>query len=101
MNILITKEVICMAQTTVNIRMDEDLKRQSEKMFNDVGMNMTTAFTVFAKTVVRTGKIPFEISVKLDDFYNEYNQKVLRESMQQRETGNVVTKTMDELIAYE
>ena len=90
-----------MAQTTVNIRMDEELKKQSERLFSEFGMNMTTAFTVFAKAVVRTGKIPFEIGVKLDDFYNEYNQKALKESMIQRENGDVVVKTIDELIAHE
>ncbi|MDR3296220.1 MAG: type II toxin-antitoxin system RelB/DinJ family antitoxin [Clostridiales Family XIII bacterium] len=90
-----------MAQTTVNIRMDEELKKQSERLFNEFGMNMTTAFTVFAKAVVRTGKIPFEISVKLDDFYNEHNQKKLRESAIQRENGDVIVKTMEELVANE
>lgn len=50
-----------MATTSVTIRMDESLKKQAEGLFNDMGMNMTTAFTVFAKTAVRQGKIPFEI----------------------------------------
>ena len=51
-----------MAQTNVNIRMDEDLKREFDKICNDLGLTMTAAFTVFAKTVVRQQRIPFEIS---------------------------------------
>ena len=51
-----------MAQTSVNIRMDENLKREFDELCNDFGLTMTAAFTVFAKTVVRRQRIPFEIS---------------------------------------
>jgi len=51
-----------MAQTSINIRMDEDLKRDFDDTCNDLGLSMTAAFTVFAKTVVRRQRIPFEIS---------------------------------------
>lgn len=50
-----------MAQTSVNIRMDEDLKKQFDNFCSDVGMSMTTVFCIFAKTVVRERRIPFEI----------------------------------------
>lgn len=51
-----------MAQTTsVNIRMDSDLKRQFEAFCSDMGMSMTTAFNIFAKKAVREYRIPFEI----------------------------------------
>ena len=52
-----------MANASVTIRMDENLKRQVEGIFDDMGMNMTTAMTIFAKAVVRQGRIPFEIAV--------------------------------------
>ena len=52
-----------MAQTNVNIRMDETLKKQFECLCNDLGLNMSTAFNVFAKTMVRQQKIPFEIAL--------------------------------------
>ena len=54
-----------MATTNVSIRMDMELKKQAETLFDQMGMNMTTAFTIFTKAVVRQGKIPFEISVDL------------------------------------
>ena len=47
--------------TNVNIRMDKELKKQFETFCNDVGMSMTTAFTIFAKKAVREYRIPFEI----------------------------------------
>lgn len=50
-----------MAQTNISIRMDADLKKQFDAFCSDIGMSMTTAFCVFAKTAVREQKIPFEI----------------------------------------
>lgn len=50
-----------MANTNINIRMDEDLKRQFEAFCADMGMSMTTAFNIFAKKTVREYRIPFEI----------------------------------------
>lgn len=50
-----------MASTNINIRMDADLKRQFETFCADMGMTMTTAFTIFAKKAVREYRIPFEI----------------------------------------
>jgi hypothetical protein len=50
-----------MGQTSINIRMDEELKKQFDSFCDDVGMTMTTAICIFAKTVVREQKIPFEI----------------------------------------
>lgn len=50
-----------MAQTSINIRMDADLKKQFDAFCKDVGMTMTTAFNVFAKKTVKENRIPFEI----------------------------------------
>ena len=71
-----------MAQNiNVNVRMDKDLKKQAEKLFADLGMNMTTAINVFIRQSINHGGIPFEI--KLDCFYNSYNQQILKESISQ------------------
>jgi len=58
------KGAVYMPSTSITIRMDEDLKKQVEALFDDMGLNMTTAFTLFAKTVARQRKIPFEIAAK-------------------------------------
>ena len=50
-----------MAQITFGIRMDEDLMRQFDDLCAEFGMSANTAFNVFARTVVRERKIPFEI----------------------------------------
>ena len=48
---------------TINIRVDEDLKHESEKIFAELGMGMTTAMTVFLKAVVRNNGIPFPMEI--------------------------------------
>ncbi len=65
-----------MAQTSVNIRMDEDLKRQFNAFCKDVGMTMTTAFNVFAKKTVKENRIPFEIG---DDTPNSETIAAIKE----------------------
>ena len=60
-----------MAQTMVNFRMDSELKKSMEKICSDMGMSMTTAFTIFAKKVTKERRIPFEITA--DPFYSEAN----------------------------
>ena len=84
-----------MAHTLVNIRMDEKLKKSMEKTCQELGMTMTTAFTIFAKKMSREKRIPFEVSV--DPFYSESNMKILKESIKQLKQGKVVVKTVDEL----
>ncbi|MCL2146975.1 MAG: type II toxin-antitoxin system RelB/DinJ family antitoxin [Synergistaceae bacterium] len=53
-----------MSQTNINIRMDENLKKDFDALCNEMGLTMTAAFTVFAKTVTRRRAIPFEISME-------------------------------------
>ena len=55
-----------MSETTnLSIRIDRGLKDEADQMFNEMGMNLTTAITVFVRQAVRQKKIPFEIT--LDD----------------------------------
>lgn len=87
-----------MAQTNINIRMDEDLKKQFDNFCSDIGMNMTTAFCVFAKAAVRQRKIPFEISAESDPFYSAANIERLKKSINQMETtgGTVHEVNLDD-----
>ena len=64
--------------TNVTIRMDEGLKKRSEALFEEMGLSMTAAITLFIKTAVRENRIPFEIRV--DPFFSETNQSRLREA---------------------
>ena len=53
-----------MSETTnLSIRIDRGLKDEADKIFTALGMNLTTAITVFVKQAVRQRKIPFEIAL--------------------------------------
>ena len=53
-----------MAATNLNIRTDKAIKEQAEQIFNELGLNMTTAINLFLRTAIREHGIPFEL--KLD-----------------------------------
>ncbi|WP_031490643.1 type II toxin-antitoxin system RelB/DinJ family antitoxin [Succinivibrio dextrinosolvens] len=73
----------------VNFRMDSNLKQQMDAICEELGMSLTTAFTIFAKKVCREKKIPFEVSV--DPFYSQENMDRLRRSIAQMEsTGGTI-----------
>ena len=66
-----------MATTMVNFRMDVDTKKEMEAVCKELGMNMSTAFNIFAKKMGRERRIPFEVSI--DPFYSESNiQHIMR-----------------------
>ena len=78
-----------MAETiNVTIRLDREVKEQAERMFNDFGLNLSTAFNIFARQSLRQGKIPFEI---YDPFYSEKNQAELSCRIADIEAGRNLT----------
>jgi len=52
-----------MTQTSINIRIDKKLKQDFEKVCNEIGLSMSAAFNVFAKTVAVKKEIPFKLAV--------------------------------------
>ena len=84
-----------MAQTLVNVRMDEEVKRSMEETCKELGITMSTAFNIFARKMSREKRIPLEVSI--DPFYSENNIKAIKESIKQLEEGKVVKKSLKEL----
>lgn len=74
-----------MAQTMINFRIDEELKKSMEETCKEMGMSMTTAFIIFATKVSREKRIPFEITA--DPFYSESNMRYLESIMQDVKEG--------------
>ena len=85
-----------MAQTNLTIRIDEEIKRDAEFLFNRIGLNISSAVNVFFRQAIREQSIPFE----LKPYDNNYTAK-LKRSMEQSEKGEVITFTMAELKAME
>ena len=51
-----------MKNVNVTLRVDEDLKKQAEALFSELGLNLTTAFNIFLRQSVREQQIPFQVS---------------------------------------
>ncbi len=86
-----------MAQATFSIRMDEELKKQFDELCFDFGMSASTAFTVFAKAVVRERKIPFEISSPNPQITRENAFKVFQLLREEAKQNGMQDLTLDEI----
>ena len=82
---------------TVSFRMDDTLKRQTEAILEELGLNMTTAMTMFAKTIVREQRLPLDLSI--DPFYSPANQARLKRAIESYESGKSapIKKSVEEL----
>ena len=47
--------------TTINIRVDENVKKQANELFEELGLDMSTAMNLFLRQAINYGGIPFEI----------------------------------------
>lgn len=71
----------------VNIRIDDKLKEQGEKLFTSLGMSFSTAISIFVSQSVREGALPFAVTTKTDPFYSAENQEHLRKAIADLDAG--------------
>ena len=82
--------------TNITIRMDKQLKKNAEEMFNNFGMNLSTAIQIFLRQSLREGKIPFEIGY----VGNAETLAALREADElTRRADTKYYKNFDEIVA--
>ena len=78
-----------MSNTSMNIRMDSDVKRQAQELFAQFGLDMTTAVNMFLRQSIRQQGIPF--ALQLDPFYSEANQeRLMKAAVRMEQTGGTV-----------
>lgn len=66
--------------TTINIRVDENVKKQATELFEELGLDMSTALNLFLRQAVHYGGIPFEIKIPNRDTLEAMEQvKQIRE----------------------
>lgn len=51
--------------TNLNVRTDKELKEAAEKLFEELGFNMTTAINMFLRQSVRENRLPFELTMNV------------------------------------
>ena len=77
-----------MATSTLQIRVDNDLRQAAETLFVDVGLDMSSAVRLFLRQSIIRRRLPFEVvSETPDPFFSEANQRVLSESIRSIERG--------------
>lgn len=72
-----------MSQYTIKFKIDKKLKKELDKICEEIGITLNVAFTIFAKKLARERKIPFEVDT--DPFYSKKNLKRLKKSIKQME----------------
>ena len=74
----------------INVRVNDDVKKEAEAVLDEIGMSVTTAVTIFLKTVARERRIPFEVTAA--PFYSESNMLFLAEKMAEYKNGTLNTE---------
>ena len=77
-----------MATSTLQIRIDSNLRKEADELFALAGLDMSSAVRLFLRQSVIRRRLPFEVvSENPDPFWSEANQRVLRESIESIERG--------------
>jgi len=77
----------------INLRIDDNVKKEAEQVCADIGLSMSTAINIYLKKLGREKRIPFEVS--FDPFYSDENIKRLKKSIAQMEsTGGTVREVV-------
>lgn len=91
-----------MAQAVFSVRMDNKIKNNFSKLCDDFGMSMSTAINLFAKTVIREQRIPFNI-VSTDMYKNTMNNGLkliddIRSDYKNKGGKNMTLKEINKII---
>ena len=82
--------------TTVSLRFDDNMKKELDEMCDEMGMNITTFFMIYAKKALRERSIPFEITAPIDPFYSNTNRAQIEKAEKQVKDGKIITKSLNE-----
>lgn len=86
-----------MAQATYSIRMDTELKEKFDELCSDFGMTASTAFTIYAKKVVRERRIPFEITSPDEEITLERAKEAVRLLREEAIKNGLQDMTLEEI----
>ena len=88
-----------MAEVSFSIQMDENLKEQFEQVCSDLGMSVSMAITIFARTVVRERKIPFEIAAPRTNVTREDGLNAFLALREEAHRNGLQDMTLDDINA--
>ncbi len=88
-----------MATSNINIRVDSEVKQQAEAIFNELGLNMSTAMNIFLRHSIRYGGIPFDLRLSLPNEDTIASIDDVNNNRNMSKTFNNVKALMDDLNA--
>lgn len=80
--------------TNINIRIDKDVKNAAEKIFNELGLNMTTAINIFLRKAIQEQGIPFDVKLNVP---NETTLKAIAEGESLAYNASTAYNNIDDL----
>lgn len=75
-----------MSTKSINFKIDEKLKSEADKVLEEIGLNMTSALTLFLEELVNKREIPFKLEAN-DPFYSLENQLVIEKRIREHNNG--------------
>ncbi len=76
--------------TSINVRVDDDLKEKSREVFDKLGLDLSTGIKMYLNQVVIRQGIPFDITLEKSD---------IESALEDIETGRIETfNSVDELL---
>lgn len=88
--------------TSLTIRTNKAVKQKAQELFNDLGMDMTTAINVFLRQAIYYGGLPFEVrreEPNVDTLAAIYEVQQMKEDPALGKTYTDVDAMMGELLA--
>jgi len=86
-----------LANTSITFRTDEEIKRQANAIFADLGMDMTTGVNVLLRALVREKGFPFPVALEPNAEYREWMKQELAKSWERRNDPGVKRYTPEEV----
>ncbi len=85
-----------MSTKSISFRIDDELKEEADEVLKDIGLNMTSALTLFLQQVVNKRSIPFPLEAS-DSFYSTENMAKLDARIREYEDGKLEEHTLIEV----
>lgn len=86
-----------MEKSSITVNVDAQTKKNTEKIFQDLGFNMTTGINMFLKAVERYQGIPFELELNSPNQTSLEALREVRENLDNLKTYNNFDEIIDEI----
>ena len=84
-----------MANITVSVRINDKVKEKSQKMFESLGLDLSTAINIFLHNSLMGGGLPFKVAFDVSDFDDRFSENFKEELRHQARKSFAEMKNSD------